>query len=173
MNIAGLLNFQPNTAEVALPNGASFPVRGLNFEDICTLLRTHYPVVSNLFDKYVVESVTATVNAQEAGKKQISLTDIESVVTDGLAHFPVLMTDVLARATGAFDPGIGAAAVDVVQVLRSLPIGTQIDAVEKVLRLTLEAEGGMEKLMGTVTALLGSVKGLPANRSPSKRGRRG
>ncbi len=150
-----LTAFEPKTEMVELPGGGSFAVRGLSLEDFTVLLRAHYEPISTLFDRYVAESAAEAVDQKETGGV-MGLGDVRGVVLEALEHAPGLIGDVIARAAEETENPHRA---------RLLPMGVQIDAIEKVIRLTLEAEGGLEKLVETVSRLAGSLTELTANRS--------
>lgn len=150
----GLKSFTPATEEVGLPDGDTFAVRGLSLEDIAILLREHYEPIKALFDEYVGEASVQGVSV--ATGELADIDDLEEVMLNSLQIAPALMADVIARA--ADEPKL-------VSVIRRLPAGTQIEALEKILKLTLSAEGGLEKLAETVTRLTGSLTALPVDRS--------
>lgn len=149
-----LRGFKPLTETVALPDGETFSVRGLSLEDISILLRHHYEPIRVLFDRYVgaasAEAVTQTLGAEDVGP------GLEDVFRDALSMAPGLLADAIAL--GADEPDLADAA-------RKLPVGVQIDAVEKVITLTLKAEGGVEKLTETVTRLANGLTSLNVDRS--------
>lgn len=152
----GLGNFTPATDTVALPNGETFAVRGLSFEDITVLLRDHYDALETLFDRYVSEAALDRVD-REAADGQLGLGDVRSVVLEALTAAPALVGDVIARAADE---------VERPHIARLLPIGVQIEAVQKVIELTLSQEGGMEKLFETAKSAWATVAGLA--RKPSR-----
>lgn len=149
----GLKDFTPATETVAYPDG-NFAVRGLSLEDLTVLVRAHYKPLSELFDRYVGEAAAAA--ADEVSGGQLKLGDVSDVVLEVLETAPGLLADVISRAAGEPDQA---------HMARMLPTSTQIDAIEKVIRLTLEAEGGLEKLVGTVSKLGSSLSILAADRS--------
>lgn len=151
----GLKAFTPKTEKVAFPGG-DFAVRGLSLEDFTVLVRNHFEPMSALFEKYVDQAAIARATAQVT-KEGMELGDIRTVVLEGLQMAPSLIGDVIARAADETENP---------QLARLLPMGTQIDAVEKIVRLTLEAEGGLEKLVETVLKVSGSLTELSASRSP-------
>lgn len=151
----GLKAFTPKTETVKFPGG-EFAVRGLSLEDFAILIRSHYEPMSALFEKYVDQAAIARATAQVT-KAGMELGDVRTVVLDGLQMAPALIGDAIARATDETENP---------HLARLLPVGTQIDAIEKIIRLTLEAEGGLEKLVETVLRVAGSLTDLSANRSP-------
>lgn len=153
----GLTAFTPKTETVDLPDGGKFAVRGLSLEDFTVLLRSHYKAVKSIFDRYVTEAAIEAMDQAENGDQPLGLSDLHGVVLEALEAAPGLVGDVIAR---------GADETDNPHVARLLPLGVQIDAVEKIVRLTLEAEGGVEKLVESVSRLAGSLTELTASRSP-------
>lgn len=149
----GLRDYAPAVETIDLPNGDSFVVRGLSLNDITALVRDHYDMAAALFDKYVAAA------SSEAVDTAIGIKDgnhVRDAVLDALKAAPGLLSDTIAHA--ADEP-------DMAGNVARLPLGVQIEAVEAVIRLTLEAEGGLEKLIGTVEKLAGSVAGLTVDRS--------
>lgn len=151
----GLSAFTPKTDEVEFPGG-KFAVRGLSLEDFTVLLRKHYEPMESIFNKYVTEAAIEAVDAATNGENKIGLDDVRGVILEALEVAPALIGDVIARAADeAENP----------HMARLLPAGVQIDAIGKIVTLTLEAEGGLEKLIETVTKLVGSLTKLPADGS--------
>lgn len=150
----GLSAFTPKTEKVLLPDG-EFVVRGLSLEDITVLLRHHYEPIRSLFDKYVAEAAATAVD-QAVADGEMGLGSIPDVVLEGLEKAPGLIGDVIARAADETENP---------HLARLLPVGVQIDAIEKVIRLTLEAEGGMEKLVETVSRLAATLTDVAAKPS--------
>lgn len=151
----GLSSFTPATDKVALPGGGEFAVRGLSLEDLTVLMRSHYKPMVELFDRYVNEAALEKMDADVTGGS-LGLGDMEGVVLDVLQVAPGLLGDVIARAADETeDPALA----------RRLPIAVQIDAIEKIVTLTLQAEGGLEKLVETVTKLAAGMTTLAAGRS--------
>ena len=151
-----LRGYVPETASVYLPDGNSFAVRGLSLEDISILLRTHYAPIKMLFDKYAGQSALLGV-AQAATEEPVGLGSLEAVALEMIQVAPGLLADAIALA--ADEPGEAA-------TVRKLPASNQVDAAEKIILLTLKAEGGLEKLVETVSRLTASVTDLAVSRSP-------
>lgn len=149
------INFTPKTETVKIPGGESFVVRGLSLEDFAVLLRSHHAPLSALFDQYVSEAALESVD--EAMGANLNIGDVKGVILEALEHAPALVGDAIAR---------GADETENPHLARTLPIGVQADAVSKIVTLTLEAEGGMEKLLETVINLVTTMSTAVANRSP-------
>lgn len=156
----GIKDYAPATEVIGLPNDDSFAVRGLALQDITILLRSHYDTAAALFDKYVGAASLSAADAvlPEANYGQGNL---RLVVLDALQVAPEMIADVIAHASD--DPSAA-------PHVKRLPLGVQVSALEAVIRLTLEAEGGMEKLLETVNKLTSSLAGLGKDRSPSTLG---
>lgn len=151
--MTGLTAFTPMTEEVIIPGG-KFAVRGLALEDFTVLIRTHYLPMVALFEKYVGEASLERLDRDsELG---LNLGDMKSVVLEALDTAPALIGDVIARAADETENP---------HIARLLPMGAQIDAIGKIVKLTLEAEGGMEKMMGTINMLTASLSTAVKSRS--------
>lgn len=151
--MTGLSAFTPQTKKVEFPGG-HVAVRGLALEDFTILIREHYLPMVALFERYVGEASLARIDNETGGG--LGLADMKGVVMDALDTAPALIGDVIARAADEHENP---------HMARLLPMAVQIDAIGKIVALTLEAEGGMEKLMGTVNNLLASLSVATANRS--------
>lgn len=151
----GLGTFTPATAKVALPGGGEFVVRGLSLEDFTVLLRTHYATLEHLFDRYLSEAALEKVD-QDAADGLLGLGDMRGVVLEAVSQAPALIGDVIARAADETENPHRA---------RLLPVGVQIDAIQKVVELTLTAEGGLEKLFETAKTAWTGMAGLVQGRS--------
>ncbi|UVK46818.1 hypothetical protein BPNPMPFG_002528 [Mesorhizobium sp. AR07] len=110
--------------------GQSLTVRGLCLPDITAIVRGHRTVLTELYAEAI------------AGKLSGS---IEEVALAMLGDFVPLASLVIATATDA--PHLAPLAA-------KLPLAVQADALNKIIRLTLVGEGGLEKLMEIVTGAL-------------------
>ncbi len=153
--MTGLTAFTPKTDTVQIPDG-EFAVRGLALEDFTILLRSHYEPMAALFEQYVNEAALEKVDADVSGGV-LNLGDMKGVALKGLEMAPALIGDVIARAADETDNP---------HVARLLPVGTQIEAIGKIVTLTLEAEGGLEKLVETITQLAATLATATVDRSP-------
>lgn len=120
----------------------SFEVRGLAFPHIAAIVRKHHSVLEGLYDQAIKGELDGSV---------------QDIAMSLLEDFVPLASMIIAFGAGSTSQsGIDAAA--------NLPMSVQIDAIEKIVRLTLIAEGGLEKLMEIVaraaagTANLTSLK---------------
>jgi hypothetical protein len=154
--MTGLTAFNPETETVQFPGG-SFTVRGLALDDFSVLLREHYPVMQSLFEEYVREAALNKVDSDVTGGL-LGLSDMKSVVLETLRMAPALIGDTIALASDEYDTHRHTA--------RLLPTGIQIEAVGKVVSLTLKAEGGLEKMVETITQLVATLTTAMPDRSP-------
>jgi len=152
--MTGLAGYTPKTETVEFPGGA-FTVRGLSADDFVTLMASHNAIMSTLFDRFVTESAVQKAGLELTGGK-LKLGDMGNVVQEAVKMAPPLMADVIAH--GAGEP-------ELAKTARLLPTGCQIDALTKIMNLTLEAEGGMEKLVEMVATLANSLASAVAHRS--------
>jgi len=148
-----LKSFKPATQDVAIPGG-SFAVRGLALEDFTILLRQYYEPMSALFDQYLSEAALAKMDKDT--DNALGLADMQSVVMNALVVAPGLIGDTIARAADMDGD---------THTPRLLPLGIQIEAITKIVTLTLEAEGGVEKMIETVSTLATSLSTVVANRA--------
>jgi len=157
----GLKDYTPATETIQLPGDDSFVVRGLALRDISALLQLHYDTAEKLFDKYVTAEATSIALAAspdvEVPAFAASIGGTRAVIMDALKTAPRMIADLIACA--ADEP-------DATENILRLPTGIQVSAVEGIIRLTLEAEGGLEKMLETVTKLTTSLAGLGGDRSP-------
>ncbi len=151
--MTGLSAFKPLTETVTFPGG-EFAVRGLALEDF-TILRKYHAPMTELFERYVGEASLERMD-RESGL-DLNLGEMKDVVLAGLETAPALIGDTIARAADETENPHAA---------RTLPMGVQIDAIGKIVKLTLEAEGGMEKMMGTINMLTNSLSTAVKTRSP-------
>lgn len=117
-------------------NGHTFVLRGLTYPHIVHIVRNHHLVLEELY-----------LQATE-GKMPI---DPESVVLDVAAKSETLVAMVIACAMGHPEHADKAAL---------LPFTVQIEALEKIITLTIANEGGVEKLVETVVRAVSAVAKL-------------
>ncbi len=120
----------------------SFEVRGLAFQHIAHIVRKHRAVVEDLYDKAIKGELDGSV---------------QDIALSLLEDFVPLASMVIAFGSGSTSP-------EAIANAAQLPFSVQIDAIEKIITLTLIAEGGLEKLVEIVaraaagTANLTSLK---------------
>jgi len=151
----GFGTFTPKTETVEFPGG-KFAVRGLSLEDFTVLLRKYHEPAKALFDRYANEAAIEAVDAATNGTP-VGLSNVKDVILEALEVAPGMIADVIARAADETERP---------EIARLLPLGVQLDAVQKIVALTLEAEGGVEKLTESVMKLAGTLADMNAARSP-------
>lgn len=130
--------------------GGSFDVGGLSLSDITVLVASHKDTLNGIFKQYVTgEGIELN---PDAGLP---------LIVDLVQMAPIVVAHAIALAEmreAGEEPQISTA-------LR-LPVDVQIEAVEKILRLTFQTEGGLGKVMETVIrAFTGAVKAVPGLRT--------
>lgn len=138
----GLKDIKIPTVDVLVSEGNSFPVRGLSTDDINYLVRAHGSDLKELWDEFLENKVDLS---------KLAVTEIYPLIKVVIGRVPAAMLEMIAIAADADD--------DDLPTLRKLPIGTQIDAVSKVLGMTLKTDGDWSKTMETVLKMLGGANG--------------
>lgn len=123
-----LADYQVPTEEVALPGGGSFVVRGLSLADMTKLINAYRTELEEVFRTF----------------EEVTFADISTLAEQMLGRFPDAVANAIALA--ADEP-------ERVDVVKALPASVTLDAVEKVGRLTLSAEGGLKKVLATVVSI--------------------
>lgn len=128
------------TEEVQLPGGSTFAVRGLSLQDITLLISKHGPVMEEFFRRY---SANEKANPLEVGMGLI-------------AQAPGLVAQIIAIA--ADEPNKA-------DTVLKFPLVVQQDALEKLSKLTFDANGGPKKFVEAVIRLVKSTTNLMGNLS--------
>lgn len=130
------------TETVRLPNGKSYvdmPVRGLDPSDIAYLLREQRAALEDFYAK--------------AAAGELATDDYGALASQLLSAAPVLLGSILAC---GFDQPDRAVA----EKMAKLPFTVQLDAIEKIGRLTFAAEGGAKKVLETVITMMSGMNAL-------------
>jgi len=123
-----LADYQVPTEEVVLPGGGSFVVRGLSLADMTKLINSYRTELEEVFRTF----------------EEVTFADISTLAEQMLGRFPDAVAHAIALA--ADEP-------ERADVVKALPASVTLDAVEKVGRLTLSAEGGLKKVLATVVSI--------------------
>lgn len=115
----------------------TFTVRGLSAQDFASLMRVHTDTMRDLGVKLTVMQKTGTLNAVSG-----------VIATMDLA--PVVAAHAIQLATGEHDVPL--------EHIMKIPAPTQIDALNKILRLTWEDVGGPKALAEIVRDLVQNAK---------------
>jgi hypothetical protein len=125
--------------EVTFPNGKSFSVRGISMLDVNKLIREHGPEIQVFFAKYA---------GADNGSPSTAVAEVGLSLLDSA---PSLAAKIIAHA--ADDP-------DQAEKVQKFPLGIQMDALEKIAKLTFEAGGGAKKFGEAVVRLLQNTTNL-------------
>lgn len=136
-----LADFKLPTLEVPLPDGNSFAVRGISAEDVAILISGHASAMDTFFARFQ----SGAAQAQSDMEMGMSL----------ITEAPGLMSKIIALA--ADEPHMEA-------LVRKLPIGTQLDALQKIAKVSFESSGGMGNFVDAVARLVKGTTGLLAPR---------
>lgn len=117
----------------------SFAVRGLSTTDIESLVRAHGEPLRELFNEFVDKPASE------------GPVDVYALLRNAVSRVPGLMQQIIGIAADAD--------ADDMKVLAKLPTQVQIDALVKIVALTLNVEGDMGKLMETAIKYLGGLNG--------------
>lgn len=139
----GLRNLVIPTELVKISDGEGFAVRGLSPNDAIGLYHRHAGQLSTLFDQF-----SKRAKAAEA-------TSVLEVGTAMVSGAPQIMAEIVALASDS-DPNGDDWTADVAVALR-LPAGVQMDALEKIGRLTFTSDMPAPKFFGLVLEMAKSA----------------
>lgn len=126
--------------EVVEIPGGSFAVRGLNVDDLSYLIRKHGPSMEKAYNGFMEKS---------AGS--FAPEDVKDFLVPLVEYAPDLLAELIACAADDMEAA---------PIARRLPFPQQVDALEKIARLTFEAAGGAKKFGETIIRLLTGTTGL-------------
>lgn len=148
----GLKELKFPEATIKTPGG-DITVRGLSLRDITELVRRHKAAFEGLF------------NDVTSGKADLdSLTNGDTLIAMLAQTAPELAAEVIAA--GAGDGGD----LEAIEVAKSLPFPTQVELLEQIGLLTFAMEGGLKKVVETVTRVMQSSTNALESVSASKAG---
>jgi len=134
----GLRDYELPSMKVIIDANNSFDVRGIAFEDITRLVNKHGPVCVMIYTKF-----------QDAkGKHGLRPETVGQLLSMAMGQFPEAVAELIALA--ADEP-------DMTAKVQKLPIGVQLDAIEKIIALTFSGEADVKKLVETVTRMAEGV----------------
>jgi len=126
-----LSEFQPDTELVTVKRRKeepfTFHVRGLNILDLTAIVKAHFPDLGALGELY-----------NKAGGATMTEASMVRLCHQLIGNAPGLVAHIIARATDNPDAVNGAA---------RLPFMAQVDALQKIGRLTFEEAGSLKKMM--------------------------
>ncbi|MDO5646301.1 hypothetical protein [Paracoccus sp. (in: a-proteobacteria)] len=126
-------------------------VHGLSFNAIVGLIQLNREAVENIFNKF-------------SGREADTITEgeIASVGMDAITQAPLLVAQVIALASDAYDGRDGVEGEDpqVLNEILEMPVGLQVAFLEKIGALTFNAAGGAKKMLAlAVKAAQGGSQG--------------
>lgn len=146
------------TETVTLPGGESFAVRGLSLVDITAIVKDNAEAVSALFLAYQTKMTTADgAPDQQAATMGFGQGLMEAA--------PGIAALVIAHAAGG-----SKVTGEEVEIAANLPFPVQVEALEKIGKLTFDAEGGPIKVVETVLRVFRGVTGLLGDLRTSQAG---
>lgn len=145
-----LRDFVIQTKAIRSLNGSSFSVRGLSLNDITLLLQTSEPEVRSMFAIFLGVDKTA------------SESDMLQTAVPALQQFPRLASTMIAIAADD-------CSVETLEIVQRLPMNTQVEALETILKLSFDAEGGPGKFLEIVTRAFQGMTALTKPLAVSKK----
>lgn len=141
--MSGLRDFVVPTEQIPLDKAGkqSFGVRGLAFEDLSQLAIVHGPVMTSVFLEGYGAAITNTLTAEK----------VAHMIQDALTNAPGLVTDIICLA--ADEP-------ELQDVVKKIPPVFQVQAIEKIVELTIVSEGELKKLVEIITRGMTGATGL-------------
>ena len=119
---------------VELPGNDPLVVRGFSLPDILLVVHRHRGMVEELFT--------------QLASGELKYETAEETIMTVVGEFAPVVGQVIASASGEPDEW---------ETAMRLPLGVQVEALEKIVHLTFEANGGLEKFMGIIAKALGNM----------------
>lgn len=133
-------------APVSTPGG-DFTVRGLTVEHILFIVKQHHSTLRPVFDS-MMEKIKS--------KSEFHADEVGGLIMPFIESCPKVVAQVIACGSG--NPSE-------TSIAARLPFTVQVEAIEKIIDLTFQAEGGPKKFVETVIRLAQGVNGLLPNPS--------
>ncbi len=142
-----LRDYVISTRDVVGPGG-SFTVRGVNARDIAVVFNMHGPAMAKIFSDVIAQ-------AKSGKRTTFTNADTMDVIRDIVPQVPEVAVALIAMAADDYTPeGIEAAG--------KLPMGVQIEALQKTFEVTFESEAEIKKLgellLTSIAQMTGSLK---------------
>lgn len=138
-----LRDYAVPTETVKIDNKTSFTVLGISFEDLSKIIVKHGPVCVMLYAQFIESKEANGLRPETLGQ----------FISMGMTKFPEAVTDMIWIASGDEAP-------EVREIVRRLPVGVQIDAIQKIIGLTFTGEADVKKLVELITQMSESVTGV-------------
>lgn len=147
----GLQDFEVRREDIPLPNSGSFAVRGLGLNDVTRLMALYGPTLTILFNKFV----------GDIRLKQLTPEAMGFVINEVLKESPEIAFKIIAIAADE-DGTPGESKIPQIGII------AQMEALTRIVELTLISEAEVKKLVEIVTKALtgttGVVEGLSSLR---------
>lgn len=117
-------------------------VRGLGFEDVCRLARSHAPLMAIMYKRFMDE-------------KAIGFTaeGLSTLITAGMGEFPDAVAFIIGLASDDTDP-------ETLETVRKLRLSVQVEFIQKIIGLTFMSESEIKKLIEIVTEMMAKTTGV-------------
>jgi hypothetical protein len=149
----GLRDFEVRREDIKLPNGDTFAVRGLGFNDVTRLMALYGPTLTILFNKFIGDVRLKTLTPEAMG----------FVINEVLKEAPEIAFKIIAL--GADEDGTkGETNIPMIGVV------AQADALSRIVELTLISEAEVKKLVEIVTKALTGTTGVVEGLSSLRKG---
>ena len=147
----GLKHLKLPTETVETPGG-DFAVRGISFSDVSALIQSDGPELSALFDHY-----SGSLNGDD-----LSTTEVMALSGSLNEIAPDIAAKIIVTAADGDE--------DDLATIRKLPFPVQVDALEKIVKLTFDSTGGPKKLVETAIRVFRGTTSLMGELQASKSG---
>jgi len=153
-----LEDYDIEKADVALPNGSTFSVRGLSLADIAPLISKRRPQIEAFFIKYAGKDTK--IKNKTAASIAAGAMVTESAM-ELLTVAPELAAEIIANAADR---------AHLLPKIMALPITVQIEALTKIATLTFDAAGGPGNFFAALTQVIGGTTDLLSSLNRSRIG---
>lgn len=127
---------------VSISENSSFEVRGLSFDDVSRIVVKHAAVASGLFAQFM-----ARVEGQG---DDLATIDLKSIGKDLIGDAPAVVIDIILLAGDSENESDR-------KVVQSLPVPVQMDALNRIGRLTFTSEEALGKMLEMVIGTMDSA----------------
>jgi len=135
----GLREWEEPTEQVEIAKGNFQTVRGLGFEDIARLARSHMPVVTIIFKRFMDEKAAG-----------FTPEGLGTILAAGVSEFPDAVAFVIGLACDDTDE-------KTLAKIKRMRLTVQAEFIQKIIGLTFVSEAEVKKLIEIVTEMMGSV----------------
>lgn len=129
-----------STDKVELPDGVSIVIRGLSLDDIAKLASKHMAIMGSLYSKFTGDG--AEIPTAEAVEAEVG--GYEDMAVQMLKDAPRLLAEIIVTSAGT-----DGSEEDVDHAMR-LPAPIQLQAIEKIGKLTFVGEGSVKKTLDSL-----------------------